>query len=422
MNQLFCIFCVFYIFYVLWDKKSMEIKLLPQGYNLESHSSVAEVLINAFNDTRYTSFRCLVAFASYGGITAFTPHIQHNKNRFTELKFIIGIDQQGTSKEALEEILSWNINSYVYHSKSPNIFHPKIYIFEGVEDFLVIVGSNNFTESGLVKNIECSVLITHHKLNSDDRGILSEIEEHFGNLLSNQDNNLKPISNDLIITLEQTGLAPSEQTRSKRYDRKFNGNNEVINHNPFSSSDIQKNPNNFSPKRIVKQRHLTQNISEQREISSDIENWIGGSSNPILIAEIGGGGRWKQVNFPLAMFREFFGATAGDNSYHINLRYLDTNGELSEIENRQAVTVASQNYRFEIGAAQGAYPTEGRPIGVFIRVAPQNFIYRLYMPNSENYRELRSYLQTNYEGREDHLKRIIKSYEQVSNELVFLQF
>lgn len=399
----------------------MEIKLLPQGYNLENHSSVAEVLIDAFSDDRYTSFRCLVAFASYGGVTAFTPHVLHNKDRLVDIKFIVGIDQQGTSKEALEEILSWGINSYVYHSKSPNIFHPKIYIFEGEKDFLAIIGSNNFTESGLVKNIECSVLITHHKLNAEDREILNEIEEHFGNLLTNRDNNLKPISNDLIITLEQTGLAPSEQTRSKRYDRKFNGYNEVVNQNPFSSSNIQQNPNYFSPKRIVRQRQPIQNIAEQRVISNDNDNWIGQSSNPILIAEIGGGERWKQVNFPLAMFREFFGATAGDNSYHINLRYLDTEGELSEIESRQAVTVASQNYRFEIGAAQGRYPAIGRPIGVFIRVAPQNFIYRLYMPDSENYRELGAYLHGNYLGRADHLKRIIKSYDQVSNDLEFLQ-
>lgn len=399
----------------------MEIKLLPQGYNTENHSSVAEILINAFHDKRYTSFKCLVAFASYGGVTAFTPHVQQNKDRFIDCKFIVGIDQQGTSKEALEEILSWDVSSYVYHSKSPNIFHPKIYIFEGDEDFLVIVGSNNFTEFGLVKNIECSVLITHHKSNSDDRGILDEIEGHFGDLFSSRDENLKLISNDLITILEQTGLAPSEHTRSKRYDRKSNSDTENVNQNPFSVSTIQQNPNNFSPKRIVRQRQPILNVAEQRQISTDIDNWIGDSSNPILIAEIGGGSRWKQVNFPLTMFREFFGATAGDNSYHINLKYLNLNGELSEIENRQAVTVASQNYRFEIGAAQGAYPSLGRPIGVFIRVAPQNFIYKLYMPDSENHRELATYLENNYSGRADHLKRIIKSYDQASRDLDFLQ-
>mgnify|MGYP003397566548 CR=1 FL=1 len=28
----------------------------------------------------------------------------------------------------------------------------------------------------------------------------------------------------------------------------------------------------------------------------------------VLIAEIGGGPRWKQVNFPIAIFEDFFGA------------------------------------------------------------------------------------------------------------------
>lgn len=400
----------------------MEIKVLPQGYSLENHSSVAEVLINSFRDPRYTSFKCLVAFASYGGVTAFTRHILDNKHRIRDIKFIVGIDQQGTSKEALEEILTWEVDSYVYHSRSSNIFHPKIYMFEGQEDYLIIIGSNNFTESGLVKNIECSVIITHHKSNPEDRRILEEIDHHFGNLFLDQDDNLKPLTNDLIVILEQTGLAPSEQTRSKRYDRKTDNDNMYANRNPFSSTNIQHNPAEFSPKRVIRERRPLLNEAEQQQNQNDNNNWIGQSSNGILIAEIGGGSRWKQVNFPLAMFREFFGATAGDNSYYINLRYLEQNGELSEIENRQAVTVASQNYRFEIGAAKGAYPATGRPIGIFIRVAPQNFIYKLYMPDSENYHELREYLYDNYVGADRFLRRIIKSFDEVSNRLSFLQF
>lgn len=400
----------------------MEIKVLPQGYCLESHSSVAEILINSLGDIRYTSFKCLVAFASYGGITAFTPHIQNNKYHLTDIKFIVGIDQQGTSKEALEEILTWEVNSYVYHSRSPNIFHPKIYIFEGIEDYLAIIGSNNFTESGLVKNIECSVVITHHKNNPKDRSILEEIEHHFNNLFLELDENLKPLSSDLILILEQTGLIPSEQTRSRRYDRKEDSNNLNANRNPFSFSDIQRIPANFSPRRIVKERRNIQNVTEQVEDLNDNDNWIGQSSNQMLIAEIGKGERWKQVNFPIAMFREFFGATAGDNSYHINLKYLDQDGELSEIENRQAVTVKSRNYRFEIGAARGAYPDEGRPIGVFIRVSARNFIYKLYMPDSESYVELRNYLYDNYDGPNRELRRIITPFDEVSNRLSFLQF
>lgn len=297
-------------------------------------------------------------------------------------------------------------------------------MFEGLEDYLVIIGSNNFTESGLVKNIECSVIITHHKSNPEDRSILEEIEQHFSNLFLEQDDNLKPLTNDLILLLEQTGLAPSEQIRSRRYDRKTDNDNDNVNanRNPFSSTRIQYNPIDFSPKRIIRKRQPPRNEAEQRENMSDTNNWIGESYNDILIAEIGKSPRWKQVDFSLPIFQDFFGATAGDNTYIIKLRYLDENGELHEIENRPAVTTASSNYRFEIGAAKGSYPSEGKPIGVFIKVAPLNFIYRLYMPNSTDYSELKTYLENNFSGRSRSIKRIVKPYDQISNDLEFLQF
>lgn len=33
------------------------------------------------------------------------------------IKVILGIDQKGTSKEALEEVLSWGVKSYIYHTE-----------------------------------------------------------------------------------------------------------------------------------------------------------------------------------------------------------------------------------------------------------------------------------------------------------------
>ena len=137
----------------------MDTIIIGQGYNLAEDTSVSKELIKQFNSRRYNSFTCLVAFASYGGVSALTRYIKDGKRRGMNIRVILGIDQKGTSKEALEEVLSWGVDARIYHTDSRNIFHPKVYLFENEDIFTLIVGSNNLTIPGLVQNVECSLLI-----------------------------------------------------------------------------------------------------------------------------------------------------------------------------------------------------------------------------------------------------------------------
>ncbi len=57
----------------------MDTKIIGQGYNIEADTSVGKELIEQFNSKRYDAFTCLVAFASYGGISALTPYIEEEK-------------------------------------------------------------------------------------------------------------------------------------------------------------------------------------------------------------------------------------------------------------------------------------------------------------------------------------------------------
>ena len=404
----------------------MEMTLLGQGYNLERNTSLASELIAAINDARYTSFQCIVAFASFGSISALTPHIHRNIERYNNIKFVVGIDQQGTSKEALEELLNWGVNAFIYHSTSRNIFHPKVYVFEGEANYLIFIGSNNFTESGLVKNIECATKISDNKNVPEDRGLLTQFEGYFNHIFD-EGECVKVLTQELLDELSEKGVLPSERLRETRHERKAEADNqELRNQIPFGKANLQLNPEGFNPRRIMPARRrpndiMAENIANDAYFQ-DEDNWIGNDDNSILIAEIGAGGRWKQVNFPIAMFQDFFGATAGDNSYHINLRHMKQNGDLEDIELRQAVTVRSQNYRFEIGVAEGEYPVDGRPVGVFIRVAQSNFLYRLLMPNDRDYETINRYLRQEYHGREDHLKRIIRTVNELPEDIKRLPF
>ncbi len=109
----------------------------------------------------------------------------------------------------------------------------------------------------------------------------------------------------------------------------------------------------------------------------------------MLVAEIPkAGNRWAQANFDLANYEGFFGAKVGSQR-RISLHHVDASGALGEVESRPSVEVASQNYRFELAAARGRdYPSEGSPIGVFLRLGTGEFLYALLLPGEAGYRQV----------------------------------
>lgn len=398
----------------------MDTKIIGQGYNLEADTSVAKELIEQFNSKRYDSFTCLVAFASYGGISALTPYILAEKERGVKVKVILGIDQKGTSKEALEEVLSWGVESKIYHTQSVNIFHPKIYLFENTDIFTLIVGSNNLTTMGLVKNIECSLLIKDAK---GEHSIHNDFYVYWKSILDGVDVNLMPITQELIDNLYAEKIVPTESERTDKYD---NGRDKTSSSSKkpaisFNGAKIQRNPEGFVPKRRqVKAKRVTKtqnaaNPSQPIVTVTDESLLINGEE--VLIAEIGGGSRWKQVNFPVEIFENFFGAERGNNSYNIELMNIAQDGSLGEVETRQAVSVRSHNYRFEINCAEttGTYPGKNkRPIGLFVKIDNDQFLYQVLLHDHPAYKKIKKYLYAESQvRREDELRRHIVHIEAI---------
>ena len=184
----------------------MDTIIIGQGYNLEENTSVGKELIELFQSNRYSSFICLVAFASFGGVSALTEKISEAKAKGVDIKIILGVDQKGTSKEALEEVLSWGVDSKIYHTKDFNIFHPKVYLFENEDIFTLIVGSNNLTVPGLVHNVECSLMIKDIKSNP----VLSEFYNYWGGILNGTEINLYTVTQQLIDDLYEDNIITPE--------------------------------------------------------------------------------------------------------------------------------------------------------------------------------------------------------------------
>lgn len=412
----------------------MNIEFIGQGYDRESGSSVASKLMELLGDARFNSFKCLVAFASHTGVSGLADHIANSKSHIETFRVIVGIDQFGTSKEALEALLQWEVDSYVFYTTQRIIFHPKIYLFEGEEFVAVIIGSNNLTQTGLAQNIEGAVLITYNK-SEGNTDLINQITNYYEPLLSDDSPYLRPISTDLIEQLLASGRIKDEAHRRAQYRKgaiqeqpveETGVEYETPIEELFQNLPLQGLPSGFNPTRLVVPRtsissppEETPTASEEGEeeigvttsppiIVSATSGWVIEPANEVLVAEVGAGSRWKQVNFPILMFENFFGATAGDNSYTIRIRHVEENSSLNEIEQRQAVTVQSSNYRFEIGVASGlTYPSgQNRPIVIFIKVGNNDFLYELFMPDSSFYGNVKAYLYSNYSGPARNLRRL----------------
>ena len=127
-----------------------------------------------------------------------------------------------------------------------------------------------------------------------------------------------------------------------------------------------------------------------------------GVSYPVLVAEIPGPGRWTQASFSREVFFEFFGADI------IEFTYIDADGTLVR-GTANPIVKPSSNYCYELGAAAGlAYPNgdNGRPIGVFLRLEPQQFQYCLVMPSDLGHTILVTFLDHNWVGPAGRMRRV----------------
>ncbi len=123
---------------------------------------------------------------------------------------------------------------------------------------------------------------------------------------------------------------------------------------------------------------------------------------PILVAEIPGPGRWTQASFSRDVFLNFFGGAV------IALTYLDAQGEAKH-ETANPIVKKSSNYCYELGAAMGLdYPNkdDGRPIGVFLRLEPQQFQYTIVMPHDADHTTLATFLTNHWEGPAGRMRRV----------------
>ncbi|WP_277115158.1 phospholipase D family protein [Chryseobacterium sp.] len=189
----------------------MRVEILNQGFNIDLDNSVGDKIIELLKNESIKNFTVLTAFTSESIISKLFLYLQTEKITIDKVRIVTGIDQKGTTKEALQSLLSFaDIESRVFYSSTFNIFHPKIYLLEAEEKTYLIIGSSNLTQQGLFVNIESSIFLEIINNNAEEYNLILKLKEYYTIIESDEDSNIYVLSNELIEDFDAKKLLPTK--------------------------------------------------------------------------------------------------------------------------------------------------------------------------------------------------------------------
>jgi HKD family nuclease len=194
-------------------------------YIVQPDRQLGQVLIaNLENGSSPTKLILVSAFMSLQTAIRLKPYCLGVKNEGGEVRINVGVDLRGTSKDVLEELLTWGIEVNVVKNGIPrHIFHPKVYLVERKEVADFFVGSNNFTEGGMFGNYECATHVSYDL--KTDKEVFKEHCELNARFLNPEGSIVYPLTEQLIADLsaKKTVLSEKETRKIRTATSKLTG-------------------------------------------------------------------------------------------------------------------------------------------------------------------------------------------------------
>jgi hypothetical protein len=167
------------------------------------------------------------AWANRQTLLRLRPTIRAFRDRGIPVRIVLGVDLGGTSKEALLELRSWNVDAWLLKNRrGGSTFHPKVFVVERPQRADVLVGSSNLTDGGLFTNYEAVVHLEYDLRR--ERPTFDEFLTAYRRFLDPSGTTALPLGRDLLETLLARGDIPTEEqirkaqreaSRGRRGDR-----------------------------------------------------------------------------------------------------------------------------------------------------------------------------------------------------------
>lgn len=116
---------------------------------------------SALQSGSFSKLWMAIAYAKTSGVARIHQDLLDWRMQGGAAKLVVGIDQQGTSVQALTLAMTCFDEVYIAHTGGGATFHPKLSVFSGNALGRVIVGSHNLTCGGIETNLEAGVEIDY---------------------------------------------------------------------------------------------------------------------------------------------------------------------------------------------------------------------------------------------------------------------
>lgn len=157
-------------------------------------------------DETFMRLRIVVAWAKRSGLQRVESDLRRISSRGGSLELVVGISEGGATRQGLELAREIFDSVHVVHDRSGRTFHPKLYVADGAEQALVMIGSNNLTAGGIYYNYEAGSILELDMNDIDDREYLAAVENLIGKVTGDKD-----------ICIELTDDVLDELISNRRY-------------------------------------------------------------------------------------------------------------------------------------------------------------------------------------------------------------
>ncbi len=166
---------------------------------------------------RFEIFRACVAFAKASGVLRLAPALQRFMDRGGQVEFVVGIDEDITTRQALELVMRFSTAAYVFNNPAAT-FHPKVYLFEVPDrQAVAFVGSSNLTVGGLYTNYEANLGLDLDLTKPADQETYQRIRAIFANASDVVSGNALRLDDAAIEQLVLSGAVGDEaRSRARR--------------------------------------------------------------------------------------------------------------------------------------------------------------------------------------------------------------
>lgn len=315
---------------------------------------------------------------------------------------IVGMDEITNTRSltALNHYMTLYPNLQVkafLHNTTGSTFHPKFCWFDCGDHGYVITGSGNLTQKGMQRNREAFEVKT---VTPDE---LTAIVQYWNSWLESVNSFLFPLGDETVVLKAEENIHRMQVVRSRR-----------------TKAYVKLHTGIVSETQVIQE--VTPADNENTEpvpyVDDELGAWEYDTTSAVLICEIPRGERrWNQANFDAYTFETYFESTPGvAGQMALILRDVKDDGSMGIIRHRPPVSVASHNYRIELHVDRGtAYPTDGRVLGIFVKLSSRTFLYSLVFPTNSEY----TMLQTKLDRERQRRDRLVR-YQTNAEELKYL--